>query len=125
MKMLLSLGTDTEFTEMMNGDFGLTISNTHGHISVITGSPYSPAKHSITDFVVDDKMRKQGHGEALLKEAIRRFGEDLGGQASSKASVSLMYKNGFRMAVNPRGSLEEALEKMREDSSVYMRLKKH
>ena len=120
MRIAISSGFETK---NVNG-FGLQISNKYGHISVISNSPYSPAKHSITDFVVEEQHRGKGFGKDLLKEAIRRFGEDLGGQASSKESVTMMYGLGFRMANDTDGSLQDALQAMREDSSVYMRFKK-
>ncbi len=113
----------SEFTTRNDPNFGLVISSPHGHISVLTGSPFSPAKHSITDFVVDEDKRGKGYGLQLLKEAVRRFGNDLGGQASSKASVALMHKLGFRMASNSESTMADALEALHEDSSVYMRYK--
>ena len=122
--MRISLNAGGPFTLKQVPGFGLQITSAHGHISVISNSPYSPAKHSITDFVVDGHKRGNGYGRDLLNEAIRQFGEDLGGQASSKESVGLMYSLGFRMANNPLGTLADAEKARQEDSSVYMRLKK-
>lgn len=111
------------FTTRTVSGFGLVISNEHGSIAVLTGSKWSPAKHSITEFIVhDEQARGQGYGDKLLTEAIRRFPHDLGGQCSSKSSVALMHKHGFRMFNNPDSTLQEAFQKMQEDSSVYMRL---
>lgn len=118
------LSTSGAFKTKMLPGFGLQISSAHGHISVLSDSPYSPAKHSITDFVVSETERRKGFGEELLKEAVRRFGEDLGGQASSTASIALMHKLGFRMASNINSTVHDAIAAMREGSSVYMRHKR-
>lgn len=126
--MKLSISTDSTITtnEEKNRDGNKVTVFKHGHglLKVVSDSPYSPAQHSIIEFVVDEGSRGQGIGDKLLKEAVRRFGKDFGAQASTNTSIKLLYKNGFRMAANPHGTLEEAFEKKEEDSSVYMRLQK-
>jgi len=101
--------------------FGTVIYNDHGRVSVLTDGPYSPAKHSITDFVVHEKDRGKGYGDALIKEVIRRYKTDIGAQASSKESVYVLHKNGFRLWDNKSSTVEEELERLRINSSVYLR----
>lgn len=117
MKLFLALAS---FKEEKVPGFGTKISNEHGHISVITDNPHSLCKHIITDFVIDETKRGQGHGDILIKEVIRRYKHDIGGQASSKGSVAVMYKNGFRPFIKIDGSLQDAFEIMAEWSSVLM-----
>lgn len=121
--MKIAVSMDKFQTSTRQG-FGLEIRSEHGVICVLSNSPYSPAKHSITEFVVNEDSRSKGYGKELLKEAIRRFGDDLGGQASSDKSVTMMYALGFRMANNPDGTVQNALAARRQDSSVYLRLQK-
>lgn len=116
----VSSNPDAFKTKTQEG-FGLIIYNEFGHIGVLTGGKYSPAKHSITTFEVKETARRKGVGDKLLKEAISRFGEDLGGQASSLDSLRLMFKNGFWVAADKGASLADATKMLREDSSVYMR----
>lgn len=119
--MRIRISLSSGFKTREQSGFGLVIYNEHGRISVLSGNKYSPAEHSITDFVVEDEsQRGKGYGNSLLKEAMRRFPKDFGGQASSKASVVLMQKNGFRMFNKPNSTLEQAFEKLAKDSSVYM-----
>jgi 8-oxo-dGTP pyrophosphatase MutT (NUDIX family) len=119
--MKITVSLSSVFKTREQEGFGLVIYNEQGRISVISGNKYSPANHSITDFVVtDETQRGKGYGNSLLREAMRRFPQDLGGQASSKSSVALMQKNGFRMFNKPNSTLEDAFEKLARDSSVYM-----
>ena len=122
MKIQISLSQEV-FSERDRGLFGTEISTEHGRICVLTGSKYSPAKHSITEFWVDESKRGTGLGEQLLREVIRRYKSDIGGQASSAASTSLMYKCGFRCAQNIDASLAESQRMRESNSSVYMRYK--
>jgi predicted GNAT family acetyltransferase len=119
---MVSLSSD--FTSKEIHGFGTQISNEFGHISVITGAKFTPALHSVTDFVVKEEHRGKGHGNALIAEAVRRYGTDIGGQCSSAASVVLFFKYGFRMLDEPNHSLKDALVVMKENSSVYMKLVK-
>lgn len=120
MKIMVALSSGFKTQELAG--FGTQISNEYGHISVITGAKFTPALHSVTDFVVKEEHRGKGHGNAFIKEIVRRYGKDIGGQCSSKASVALFYKYGFRMPDNPKHSLQDALDTMREYSSVYLKL---
>lgn len=79
-----------------DGDFGTRIISEQGQIAVITGSPYSPCKHSITDFYVHEALRGKGNGTALLREVIRKYKDNICGQVSSIGSLRIMYKAGFR-----------------------------
>lgn len=110
------------FNEKHIPGFGTQISNEFGHISVLSGGEFSPAKHSVTDFVVKEQYRGQGHGEILLREVVRRYKHDIGGQCSSKASVAVFYKLGFRMPDDPHHSLVDAMRMLEEYSSVYLKL---
>ena len=120
MKIHISLSS---FKEREQSGFGTCISNEYGRICILTDGPWSPAKHSITDFVVEEAYRGKGHGDALLKEVIRRYKNDIGGQASSKESIKAMLRNGFKVVKEPSAGLEEALKILKEDSSVYLRLR--
>jgi GNAT superfamily N-acetyltransferase len=118
----ISLSSGTSFTEEEVPGFGTKISSEYGHISVITGAKFAPAKHSVTDFVVREEHRGTGHGHALIKEVIRRYKTDIGAQCSSDSSVALFYKYGFRMPDDPHHSLKDAFDVKREYSSVYLKL---
>jgi hypothetical protein len=119
MHIVINSANGEHFTATPSKHLGLCITSAYGHICVLTDGPFSPAKHSITDFVVNEGERSKGHGDALVKEALRRFPTDIGGQASSVASVMVLYKNGFRNPAKP--DLKDTLALMREYSSVYMR----
>jgi GNAT superfamily N-acetyltransferase len=124
MKIQISLSNGLSVTEhdaLIPGVRATTISEPHGRIVVYKNAPHSPAQYSIFEFVVDDKFRGGGIGDRLLKAAVRLFGKDLGGQASSVASAHLMYKNGFRMPDKPEGHIVDVLDKLDDMSSVYLR----
>ena len=80
---------------------------------------YAPRKQSIVDFVVDENKRGKGIGAKLLKHALTKH-DDLGGQASSTASVKVLHNHGFRHPELPKGTFEQHEDKRKEDSSVYM-----
>lgn len=110
------------FTEKEVPGFGLKISSPFGHISVLTGGKFSPAKHSVTEFIIDEKYRGQGRGDELVREVVRRYRKDIGAQCSSAASVALFYKHGFRMPDQPNHKLHDALLALEAYSSVYLKL---
>jgi hypothetical protein len=121
--MLLKEITDNiqEFKTKERPGFGTDIYNDYGHVSILTGGKFSPALHSITDFVIyDESNRGKGYGDALIKEVIRRYKSDIGGQASSKASIVVLHNNGFRLYNNENSTIEDAFKIMDENSSVYM-----
>lgn len=102
------------------GDKGERIHTKGGHIDVqYKDAKWSPRPHSIVDFVVDEHQRGQGIGKKLLAHAMSRH-DNLGGQASSHASVKVMHNAGFRNPEIPNGSVEDHFAKMKEQSSVYM-----
>lgn len=106
--------------ESMVGDKGTKYTTDGGYIDVQhKDTQYAPRKHSIVDFVVDESKRGQGIGKKLLKHALSKH-NDLGGQASSTASVKVMHDAGMRHPAMPNGSFEEHEAKRKEDSSVYM-----
>jgi GNAT superfamily N-acetyltransferase len=80
---------------------------------------YAPRSQSIVDFVVDSELRGQGIGTKLINYAISKF-PDLGGQASSIASIKVLYNAGFRNPGIPNGSFQDHEKKRQEDSSVFM-----
>ncbi len=80
---------------------------------------YAPRSQSIVDFVVDSELRGQGIGTKLINYAISKF-PDLGGQASSIASIKVLYNAGFRNPEIPNGSFQDHEKKRQEDSSVFM-----
>ena len=80
---------------------------------------YSPRKQSIVDFVVDENKRGEGIGAKLLKHALSKH-DDLGGQASSTASVKVLYNHGFRHPELSKGTFQHHEDKRKQDSSVYM-----
>lgn len=99
---------------------GEKISTHGGYIDIKhKNTQFSPRKQSIVDFVVDEDKRGQGIGHKLVSHALTRH-DDLGGQASSAASVKVLHDHGFRNPGMPHGSLKEHIDKMNEDSSVYM-----
>lgn len=112
----------SEFSEKTVSGLGTEISNQYGHITVLTGGKFSPAKHSITDFVVKPEYRGKGFGSTLIHEVIRRYKHDIGGQCSSKASVAVFYKAGFRIPDQPHHSLIDAMREFDEYGSLYMKL---
>lgn len=113
MKVFISLASS--FREKHIEGFGTQISSEHGHISVLSGNRFSPTAHSITDFVVDETKRGQGYGHELVREVIRRYKEDIGGQVSSVASVHTFYKNGFRPYIKPDATLPETLKLFKDE----------
>lgn len=102
------------------GDDGEKISTLGGFIDIkFKNTVFSPRKQSIVNFVVDDNSKGKGIGKKLIKHALTRH-DDLGGQASSAASVKALYDCGFRNPQIPNGSFQDHLAKMKDDSSVYM-----
>lgn len=119
MKIMLSLATT--FTEEERTGFGTCLHSANGHICVNTGGKYSPCKHSVTEFIVDEKVRGQGFGHVLVQEVIKRYHSDIGGQVSSAASLAVFYKNGFRYAMNQKASLADCLKEFKDSGgSLYM-----
>lgn len=113
--MKLEIALASAFTVRHDKHFGDIIENEYGHISVLTGGKFSPTKHSITDFVVNEDVRGAGHGTELLREVIRRYKTDIGGQVSSVASLVVMYKLGFRPAIEINATLEEAKQLFKQE----------
>ena len=102
---------------------GAVIENEGGYIDVqFAKTDFSPRPQSIIDFVVDEKKRGKGYGKKLLTEALRRY-DNLGGQASSRASVKVMWSAGMRNPAKPNASLEDLFAILDVDSSVYMAAK--
>ncbi len=105
------------------GEDGDVIANDGGYIDVkYKNTDWSPRKQSIVDFVVDEDQRGKGYGKDLVQRAIAKY-DDLGGQASSKASVAVLYAAGMRNPAAPDASLSELFTKLAEDSSVYLAMK--
>jgi GNAT superfamily N-acetyltransferase len=119
--MKIQLALAAAFVEKERAGFGTEISNLHGHICVLTGGKYSPCKHSVTEFVVDEDKRGKGHGVELVKEVIKRYHSDIGAQVSSPASVVAFYKCGFRPAMKQQCTQPEALKLFKEEwGSILM-----
>jgi GNAT superfamily N-acetyltransferase len=123
MKTFNSFLLESEFDyskKSLVGDKGEKISTHGGYIDVQhKDTKYSPRKQSIVDFVVDDDKRGKGIGKKLVHHALTRH-SDLGGQASSAASVKVLHGAGFRHPELPKGSVEDHMKKLHQDSSVYM-----
>ena len=111
----------TEHRQSLAGPDGDLIKHEGGHIDIHTNSPYSPRKQSIIDFYVPEEKRGKGIGKELVRQALEKH-KDLGGQASSKESIGILHKFGFRHPSMPTGSVEDHIKKYKEDSSVYMAL---
>lgn len=104
----------------MSGNDGDVITNNGGYIDIqFANTRYAPRSQSIIDFVVNEGVRGQGYGKRLLAEALLKYG-DLGGQASSRASVAVMYNAGMRSPANPSATLPDLFGMLAADSSVYM-----
>lgn len=114
MKVQLALAASIKVSDR-GEHFGKEYRSEHGYICVKTGGQFSPCKHSITDFVVDENSRGKGHGDFLLKGVIRTYREDICGQVSSVASLHVFYKNGFRPALNLNATLEETNKLFKEE----------
>lgn len=80
---------------------------------------HSPRSQSVVDFVVDEQKRGLGIGKKLLAYALTKY-SDLGGQASSAASLKVFYDLGFRNPASPQGTLADYEKKRQEDSSIFM-----
>jgi hypothetical protein len=114
MEIQIALGASVKITER-DQYFGTEYRSEHGFICVKTGGQFSPCKHSITEFVIDEDKRGQGHGDYLLKGIVRKYRTDIGGQVSSIASLHVFYKNGFRPALNLNATLEETKKLFKEE----------
>ena len=100
---------------------GKKIQLDNGSLTVAIDPPYAPAKYSVIDFVVDEGSRGRGTGTKLVSELLKLYPNNIGAQCSSAASVAIFYKFGFRQPRDPDGTLNSALESMKEDSSVYLK----
>lgn len=123
--MIITISLSSGFITRQQSGFGTVIVDPQerGRIAVLTDGPYSPTKHSVTDFFVEDKYRKQGVGAGLIKEVIRRYRADIGAQTSSVESTRLFYAMGFRPYVKPTASLSETVSMFKKDESLNMRYK--
>lgn len=123
MKSFKQFITESDFDygkRSLVGEDGEKISMPGGYIDIKhKNTQWSPRKQSIVDFVVDEDKRGHGIGHKLVQHALSRH-DDLGGQASSPASVKVLHDHGFRHPEMPHGSFQEHLDKLKEDSSVYM-----
>lgn len=91
------------------------------YITVMENAKFAPRQNSVTDFVVPEELRGKGIGGKMLDEVLSIYGpETISAAASSAPSVKAFYKRGFRPGGDPNASLEDALQIMREDSSVTM-----
>lgn len=101
--------------------FGTEYRTEHGFICVKTGGKFSPCKHSVTEFRIDEEKRGQGYGNYLVKGIVRKYKEDIGAQVSSEASLYVFYKNGFRPALNQEATMPETLKLFKAEwGSLYM-----
>ena len=124
-QLFLKENSEFKYGESMTGDKGERIHTDGGHIDIQhKDTKYSPRKQSIVGFHVDEDKRGKGVGKKLLKHALERH-HDLGGQASSHASVKVMHDAGMRNPEIPHGSVEDHVKKLHSDSSVYMAHKDH
>lgn len=120
MEVMIALGASIKVSER-DEFFGKEFRSEFGRICVKTGGKFSPCKHSVTEYVVDEEHRGQGHGEFLLKGIIRMYKSDIGAQVSSEASLHLFYKNGFRPVLNLNASAAEAKKLFKDEwGSLYM-----
>jgi GNAT superfamily N-acetyltransferase len=122
MKTFKQFCESAEFTygKSLVGDDGEKIHHEGGYIDIKhKNTDYAPRKQSVVDFVVNEDRRGQGIGHKLVAHALTRH-NDLGAQASSAASVKVFHDHGFRHPAMPHGSLQEHLDKLHEDSSVFM-----
>lgn len=119
MKVMISLATT--FTDEERNGFGTCINSANGHVCVNVGGAYSPCKHSVTEFIVEEKVRGQGFGHELVKEVIRRYHSDIGAQVSSAASLAVFYKNGFRYAMDQKMSMADCMKEFKDSGgSLYL-----
>jgi len=114
MEMQLALAASIKITDR-GEHFGTEFRSEFGYICVRTGGEFSPCKHSVTDYVIDEQHRGQGHGDFLLKGIVRKYKSDIGAQVSSVASLHVFYKNGFRPALNLKASLEETKKLFKDE----------
>lgn len=114
MEMMIALGASIKISDR-GEHFGKEFRSEHGYICVKTGGQFSPCKHSITDYVVNEESRGQGHGDFLLKGIVRTYKSDIGGQVSSIASLHVFYKNGFRPALKLDATLEETKKLFKDE----------
>jgi GNAT superfamily N-acetyltransferase len=97
------------------GDKGEKIEIDGGYIDIqYKDTMYSPRKQSVIDFYVPEESRNQGIGDRLIKKALEKF-DDLGAQVSSKPSLHLFFKNGFRNPELVSGTYEEHLKMFEEN----------
>lgn len=114
MEILLAVAASHTIRER-DEHFGTEIKNEHGLICVKTDGKFSPCKHSITEFVINENARGQGHGNALLQGVVRKYKSDIGGQVSSIASLHVFYKNGFRPAMKLDATLQETNQLFKDE----------
>jgi GNAT superfamily N-acetyltransferase len=114
MKVEMAVAASIKITER-DEHFGTEYRSAHGYICVKTGGKYSPCKHSVTDFVIDEDKRGQGYGNQLLRGIVSKYKSDIGGQVSSVASLHTFYKNGFRPALKLDATMQETLKLFKEE----------
>ena len=119
----LGIKNNIKETESMVGNKGTRYEMPDGIIDIQhKGTEYAPRKQSIINFVVKENNRNKGIGSKLLKHALSQH-DDLGGQASSPASLKVLYNHGFRNPEMPKATFDEHEKKRQEDSSIYMAYK--
>lgn len=100
---------------------GKQYSRDGARLSIMEDSKWAPRRHSVTDFVVPESARGKGVGKQLLADVLSLYDPtEISAAASSDASVALFFGNGFRPINNPTATLKEALDIMKEYSSVTM-----
>ena len=109
----MQLGETTVQTE--------TFTTNDGTLEIIRDSPYAPENYnSVYNFLVDESARGKGNGTALIKEAIKKYGNKLSAQTSNENSTRLFYNLGFRPRANINATLNESIDMFRENESLAL-----
>jgi predicted GNAT family acetyltransferase len=103
--------------ENRNPDFDDEITFRLGNnILKVVKNPLAPTDWSVSETFVEEASRRQGIASRLIDKMLSTLEGNIGAQCSSDGSVRLFWKKGFRID----GTLEDAIEKRREWSSVNL-----
>lgn len=103
--------------------FSLDNSDGPAYVEISENNKWAQGAHSVFNFFVSERRRREGLGSRLIRAVISYYGSDeISAQVSSLGSLNLFWKLGFRPPGNSSASKEGAIHEFKEYQSLNLRL---